>query len=179
MRESRTRSVVLCGLSIAMLAVGAFIVLPFGMVPFTLQTLVLILVVLILKPKEAMAAVGGYLLLGSLGMPIFAGMRGGLGALAGPSGGFLVGFLLGTVIIVVVGTLMHKDEKPSLVFDIATAITIMLASYICGTAWYCIAFGVSVSAALVACVIPFLVPDIVKAAAAVLGARPVRKALGR
>jgi biotin transport system substrate-specific component len=98
---TRTRGLVLSGLSIALLSVGAFITVPFGPVPFTLQTMMLGIVVCILSPKQAVVAVAGYLLLGTLGLPIFAGMRGGIGVLAGPTGGFLVGFLVATVIIAV------------------------------------------------------------------------------
>ncbi len=89
---SRTRSVVLCGLSIALLAVGAAIVVPLGPIPFTAQTLMLFLIMLILTPKEAVIAVAGYLVLGAIGLPIFSAFRGGPGVLLGPTGGFLIGW---------------------------------------------------------------------------------------
>src|SRR6478609_2395324 len=62
-------------------------------VPITLQTLAVILTGLALGPARAFAAVGLYLLLGFAGLPIFSGGRSGLGVLAGPSAGYIIGFL--------------------------------------------------------------------------------------
>ncbi|MDQ0756495.1 biotin transporter BioY [Arthrobacter sp. B3I4] len=81
----------------ALLAASALVAaIPVGGlgVPITLQTLAVMLTGLALGPGRAFAAVGLYLLLGLAGLPIFSGGRGGLGALAGPSAGYLVGFLL-------------------------------------------------------------------------------------
>lgn len=97
--QSRTQMLVLTGLSIALIATGAFITVPLGPVPFTLQTLMVGIVLCLLPPKYAACAVGGYLLLGSLGLPVFSGFRGGIGVLAGPTGGFLIGFFVATLII--------------------------------------------------------------------------------
>lgn len=81
----------------ALIAVSALIAaIPVGGlgVPVTLQTLAVLLTGLALGPSRAFAAVGLYLVLGLAGLPIFSGGRGGLGVLAGPSAGYLFGFLL-------------------------------------------------------------------------------------
>jgi biotin transport system substrate-specific component len=187
MTETRTRSIVLCGLSIALLAAGAFITIPFGPVPFTLQSLVLILLVLILTPKEALAAVGGYLVLGTVGLPIGAGFRGGLSWLLGPTGGFLIGFLVGTALIVLIRQLpmlRKQSQQPAplwrvLGFDSVQALVLIVVYYSFGTLWFVVSTGTPVLAALAACVIPFVIPDLLKAAAALVCAQPVRAALGR
>jgi biotin transport system substrate-specific component len=179
---TRTRSIALCGLSIALLAVGAFISLPLGPVPFTLQTLMLVLVVLILTPGEALVTVGGYLLIGALGLPVFAGMQGGFARLAGPAGGFLIGFFVGTLIISLLRFALAKRTKSfgsSLALDIVVAVVICLASYALGTLWFAVSTGATVEAALAACVLPFVIPDAIKAVAAIACAQPVRIALGR
>ena len=94
-RKSRTRSVAYVGMTVALLAVSAWIALPLGPVPFTLQTFVLAVSLMVLRPSECLAALGAYLLLGAAGVPVFSGMRGGVGVLAGPTGGFLWGYLFG------------------------------------------------------------------------------------
>lgn len=98
----RAESIAYCGLSIALLIVSAWVTVPLGPVPFTLQTMMLVFVVLLLPPREALVSVFGYLALGALGAPVFSGMKGGLASLLGPTGGFIVGFGLGAVAAVLV-----------------------------------------------------------------------------
>jgi biotin transport system substrate-specific component len=200
MSETRTRSLVLCGLSIALLAVGAFITVPFGPVPFTLQSMMLALIVLILRPREALIAVGGYLLLGAIGLPIGAGFKGGLGWLLGPTGGFLLGFFMGTALAVALRVALSgrglrdagahgergaraqsalRARWQTFALDSAQILIIFLVSYACGTFWFAVSTNASIPAALIACVAPFVVPDLLKAAAALTCAYPVRAALGR
>ena len=93
--SARTRSVAFVGLTIAIMAVSAWVTVPLGPIPFTLQMFAVTFAVVVLQPKEAIAAITGYLLLGAVGVPVFSGMRGGIGVLAGPTGGFLWGYLLG------------------------------------------------------------------------------------
>jgi biotin transport system substrate-specific component len=73
--------------------------LPIGPVPFTLQSLVLIVIVLVLNLGPALTAIVGYLILGAIGLPIGAGFKGGIGWLIGPTGGFLFGFLLAVLFV--------------------------------------------------------------------------------
>lgn len=86
-----------CGLSCALLAVSAWVSIPLGPVPFTLQTLVLAMLPGVLAPREAVLTVATYLVLGGVGLPVFSNMMGGIGVLLGPTGGFLWGFLIGMV----------------------------------------------------------------------------------
>ena len=91
----RSESVAFCGLAIALITIGAWVTVPLGPVPFTLQTMVLAFVVLLLPAREAVASVAGYVVLGALGVPVFSGMAGGLAKVMGPTGGFIIGFVLG------------------------------------------------------------------------------------
>ena len=93
--SARTRSVAFVGLAIAIIAVSAWVTVPLGPIPFTLQMFAVTFAIVVLSPKEAIAAITGYLLLGAVGVPVFSGMRGGIGVLAGPTGGFLWGYLFG------------------------------------------------------------------------------------
>lgn len=182
MYNSRIKSIVLCGLCIALIAVGAAIQLPLGPIPFTLQTFMLTFVLLILTPAEALACVGGYLVLGAVGLPVFAGFKGGIGALLGPTGGFLLGFFLAAGVVSLIRILIERrltGMKAFVALDLLLVVVINLVTYAMGTWWFTVATGTTVIAALVACVIPFLLPDIVKAVAALVCAQPVRVALGR
>ena len=71
----RTETVAFCGLAIALLAISAWVTVPLGPVPFTLQTMVLVFVVVLFPPREALVSVFGYLALGAIGVPVFSGMK--------------------------------------------------------------------------------------------------------
>ena len=88
----RTRDLTAAALVVSLLAVSAFITIPLGTVPVTLQVFVVVLASLLLRPGWAVAAMGVYLLMGAAGLPVFAGGLGGFGVLAGPTGGYLIGF---------------------------------------------------------------------------------------
>lgn len=86
--QSRTRSIAYVGLSIAIIAVCSWVTVPIGPIPFTLQMFGIPLVIALLSPIEAITAVFLYVLIGALGVPLFAGFKGGIGVLMGPTGGF-------------------------------------------------------------------------------------------
>jgi biotin transport system substrate-specific component len=172
----------LCGLSIALLSVGAAIQVPLGAIPFTLQTLMLFLLLLVLTPAEAVAAVGGYLVLGAVGLPVFSGLRGGFGVLLGPTGGFLLGYLVAALLVVLLRVLFVRWElgpRLAVALDVLLVAVAAIVYYAAGTWWFAFSTDTSLPAALAACVLPFLVPDVVKAAAAFACAKPIRVALGR
>lgn len=180
--QSRTRSLVLCALSLALTAVLAAIIVPFGPIPFTLQSLMIMLMLLILTPKEAVATIGGYLLLGALGLPVFSGFTGGLGVLLGPTGGFLMGFLVGVVLASLLrGGISRRIKGPRGFFllDIASLMILVLAYYALGLFWFWQISGTTITTAFTLSVLPFLIPDALKAIAAFTCAKPIRAALGR
>lgn len=80
-------------LSTALIAIGAFITIPLGPVPFTLQTLFVILAGLYLKPVYAALSAFLYMVIGLIGIPIFAGFSGGFQSIASPSFGFIISFI--------------------------------------------------------------------------------------
>lgn len=179
MQRSRTRSVVFCGLSIALLAVSAWISLPIGPVPFTLQTAVLVLILCVLTPAEAIVTVAGYLVLGAAGLPLFSSMRGGISVLAGPTGGFLVGFLLGIIAASLLRKLIIDRTGKMLLGDIVGSVILLLFSYGVGLPWLMVEGNMGFVAAFLAAVAPFLIPDTIKTVVAIGVARPVRIGVGR
>ena len=89
----KTRELVLASLMTAATAVLAQIMLPIGPVPFNLAVLGAYLAGCLLEPAWALASMAAYLLLGAFGLPVFAGLSGGPAVLAGPTGGYIVGYL--------------------------------------------------------------------------------------
>ncbi|NTU90103.1 MAG: biotin transporter BioY [Actinobacteria bacterium] len=152
---------------------------PLGPVPFTLQTAVLILCVVLLSPGEALAVVGGYLVLGAIGLPVFSGMRGGFGVILGPTGGFLIGFFLGTGIAAFLRRMLVKRFEKVLPADIIAAVVLLIVSYVCGLLQLMAVAHMGLVPAFLAGIAPFILLDAIKAAVAIGLAVPLRKAIGR
>lgn len=187
----RSTSIAFCALSIAFMAVSAWITIPFGPIPFTLQTLAVMFVLFALRPKEAMAAIAGYLILGALGLPVFSSFRGGIAALVGPTGGFIVGFLIAGAIALAVGALVKdkgvfSSENTKSVFgtpiktgtlarNLAMGVVFLVVLYAFGWAWLMYVGHLSAEAAFVAAVAPFIPIDVLKMLAAVLLAQAVSR----
>ena len=95
MNKLSTKSLILCSLFAALIAVGAFIKIPIPVVPFTLQVLFTTLAGLLLGPKLGAISVGIYLLIGLIGIPVFT-QGGGPSYIFQPTFGYLIGFLIGT-----------------------------------------------------------------------------------
>ena len=150
------------------MAVCAWISIP-GAVPFTLQTMGVFLAVALLGGKRGTLAVLVYLLLGAVGMPVFAGFHGGLGYMLGATGGYIVGFLLSALVMWGIEALLGKNIW-------VLAISMVLGLGVCyafGTAWFMVVYAqktgpIGLGAALGLCVIPYIVPDLVKLALALL-----------
>lgn len=157
----KLRQNTLTALLAAALCVMAPLAVPLGPVPITLATLGVYLAAGLLGPWRGAAAVGLYLLLGGIGVPIFAGFGGGVQQLFGLTGGFLWGYL---PCVVVAGLLMQAHRSAALVPVWLACGTVVL--YGVGSMWYLWQTRVGVGAALVTCVLPCILGDIVKIAVA-------------
>ena len=105
-----------------------------------------------------------YVILGAAGLPVFSGFRAGPGVLAGPTGGYIVGFIL-------IPAIMLVFEKRSKTIKLLSAIAALFICYAFGTVWYAVIYmgsgqSISIAAILIACVIPFILPDLLKIAIA-------------
>ncbi|WP_281653702.1 biotin transporter BioY [Eggerthella sinensis] len=186
MGASRTRSIAFVGLTIAIMGVSAWVAIPFGPVLLTLQMFALMFAIMVLTPKQCMAAVLGYLVLGAIGLPMFSGMRGGIGMLAGPTGGYLWGYVLGALAALAVraalrrvtGGEAQKTVGPkAFAIDMAVCLAFIVITYVCGCFQYALVTGVDLAAAFAVTIAPFAIPDVLKAVAAVLCAQAVKRAL--
>ncbi len=108
MKIKRTRNLILCALFVALIAVGAFIRIPVPVVPFTLQFLFTMLAGLLLGPRLGAASVGIYIVLGLVGLPVFA-EGGGFSYIFKPSFGYIIGF---AVAAYVTGAIANRVARP-------------------------------------------------------------------
>ena len=174
---SRSRSIAFTALSIAIMAVSAWITVPIGPVPFTLQMFAVTFAIIVLMPRQAIAAITGYLVLGALGIPVFSGMRGGIGVLMGPTGGFLWGYLIGVSAAVFVLSQFRRHGIDNFAVGVLSGIIFTLIAYVCGWFQYMFVADVGPVESLLVTVAPFIVVDIIKVVAATAAARAVIKAV--
>lgn len=164
----KTQSLIYIALMAVIITICSWISIP-GPVPFTLQTFAVFTALLLLGTKDGLISIIVYLLLGAVGVPVFSGFRGGIGHLAGPTGGYLIGFL---VMGFVFGIVRHFIKHP-LVSAITASILGLAACYAFGTIWFVIVYSgtnsaITYGAALSMCVLPFIIPDAVKMVLAII-----------
>lgn len=169
--RSHTKYIALIAVFTALLAVCAQISLPLY-VPVTLQTFAVCLTAAALDIKGAMASVSAYILLGAFGAPVFSGFRGGFSVIAGPTGGYIVGFLL-TALCVCAAVKLFGDGFFVLVSSMAAG---ALLCCVFGTVWFMlITPGKGLLEVLSLCVFPFIIPDALKILLAAVIARRLRR----
>lgn len=158
MNKSKSYSIVLIGLFVAIMAVCAWVSIPMVPIPVTLQTMGVFITASILGAKKGTVSIIIYILLGAIGLPVFSNFTGGFGVLLSHTGGFIIGFILITII-----TGFITEHFQSKIYTSIIAMTLgLVACYSIGTLWYCIYASVDIFTALLVCVVPFLIGDAVK-----------------
>jgi biotin transport system substrate-specific component len=148
--------------------------LPFTPVPITGQTFGVLLVGAALGSKRGAAALITYLVLGTIGLPFFAGGASGLNILIGATGGYLIGFVIAAYVLGLLAERgLERNVRTSLLpFLIGTVII-----YVCGVAWLAVVLG-NFSKAIAAGLLPFLIGDMIKLLAASLALPAAWKLVG-
>jgi biotin transport system substrate-specific component len=170
--NSKTHLYILCGIFAALTAVCSVISLPlpFTPVPVSLGTLAVFMAGGILGAKFGAVSQVVYILLGAVGLPVFAGFRAGASVLVGPTGGYILGYAATAFIVGLICTRL-KNSRPGLrgaaVLAVSMALGI-LACYAIGTAWFIYSTNTPFLAALGMCVFPFIPGDALKIAAAAI-----------
>ena len=160
--ESKSRKIAYTALLAALLCVLSPFALPIGPVPISLGLLAVYIVSSLIGLPYGLAATGIFVALGAIGVPVFTGFTGGFAKIAGPTGGYIVGYLPCSLII---GLLVDAFEKKLWVYPLAfLAGTAVLYAF--GTAWFMLTAHVKIAHALTVCVLPFLLGDALKMAAA-------------
>jgi biotin transport system substrate-specific component len=169
------RRMVLASLMAALTAVGAYIHVPIGPVPIVLSTLFVILSGLLLGSRWGSASMGLYLLVGAIGMPVFAGGKGGLAHFFGPTGGYLFGYVLASWIT----GFVSEQSRGLLLLDILAVLIGSFVIYGLGIPWLKLVTQMSWTKTLTVGLVPFLIGDAIKASVAIILARSVRPILKR
>lgn len=168
---------VLIAISAALITVCSWISIPLGPVPFTLQTMGILAVMLTCGGRRGTIAILVYLAMGACGLPVFAGFKGGIASLAGPTGGFLIGFIIAALVFwllekLIFGKLMNSTVK-TWIFGALNSLVFEIVLYTVGVIWFMTVYAaqtgpVGLGTVMTMCVIPFIIPDAVKLIAAVV-----------
>ena len=174
-QRSKTYDIVYIAVFAVIMAICSWISIP-AAVPFTLQTFGVFIAVGVLGGKRGSLSVLVFILLGAIGIPVFANFSGGIGVLAGPTGGYIIGFLFSALLMWAMEKLLGKKS----VMQIVSMIAGLIVCYAFGTVWFVIVYGrmngpIGFTAALASCVVPFIIPDIIKIALAYVLSRKLRK----
>ena len=173
--KSKTYDMVYIAIFAVLMAICSWISIPME-VPFTLQTFGVFIAVGILGGKRGTLSVLVYILLGAVGVPVFAGFSGGIGVLFNTTGGYIIGFLFSALIMWGIEKLFGR--KP--VVQILSMLAGLAVCYTFGTVWFMIVYSsangaVGLGVVLGWCVIPFIIPDLVKIGLAFVVSRKLRQ----
>ena len=176
-RRAGVRDLTYIGIMVAFMAVCSWISIPTA-VPFTMQTFAVFLAVGVFGGRRGTMAVLVYILLGAVGMPVFAGFSGGIGVLVGLTGGYIAGFVLTALIM---WGMERAFGRKTAVFW-CSAVLGLMACYAFGTFWYLFMYArtaepVGIMTVLGWCVIPFVIPDLLKITLAAAMSKRLGKAV--
>ncbi len=162
-----------CALMAALMCVLGPMSIQIGPIPVSFTNLVIYLAVYLLGMKGSTISCLVYLILGAVGLPVFSGYAGGLAKLAGPTGGYLIGFIFMALIS---GFVMEKS-RANAVITVLGMIAATLVDYIFGTIWFVLQMDCTLWYALTVCVFPFILVDLAKILVATALGKAVRLAL--
>ena len=172
----KVRNMALCALFAALLTLCAWISIPVADIAFTLQSMGIALVLWLLGGKRGSLAILVYLLLGAVGLPVFSGFQGGLGALLGVTGGYLLGFLIWAVLYWLLTAFGPKTDR----FCLLAMVLGLIVCYAFGSIWFMRLYlqngnGVGLGFILLKCVVPYIIPDAAKLTAAWLLSKRLKR----
>ena len=158
MNKSKTKDLAAVSLCSALMCVCSWIQFP-SAVPFTLQTFAVFFIALTFGTKKALTSTVIYILLGAVGLPVFSGFQGGIGALLGATGGFVLGFIPSVIIV----SLLARKFAKSFLSSAVCCLPGLAICYVSGLLWYVFVYGGgNLKSAFFVCVLPFIVPDVLK-----------------
>ena len=157
-KKLTTYQMAVTALMAAALCVLGPLSVPIGAIPISLSNFVICLTAWLLGPKFGTLSVAVYLLIGLVGVPVFSGYGAGIAKLAGPTGGYLVGYLL---LAFIGGLFIEKSKGQPVIAGIGLVLG-DAACYVLGTIWFMILTGADLVSALGWCVLPYLPGDAVK-----------------
>ena len=171
----KVKDMTLTAVMAALICIAGPLTIAVGPVPLSLATFAVYLAGTVLGKKWGTAAVGLYLLIGIIGVPVFSGFSGGFQKLAGVTGGYLIGYLPCALFSGLGAEQAEKEGRKWILPAMMVLGTVIL--YVIGTAWFMIQTGNALGAALGLCVLPFLPGDAAKILAVTLLFEPVGRAV--
>lgn len=175
MKRTTVYQMTTMALMAALMCVVGPMSVPIGPIPISFTNFVIYLAVWLLEGQSAAVSYCVYLLIGVVGLPVFSGYSGGLGKLAGPTGGYLIGFIFMAMIC----SLVTQRTDYHAAFSMAGMVAATAVAYAFGTVWFMIQAKASLGYSLVTCVLPFVPGDLVKIAVAGMLGMTVRRGLLR
>ena len=175
--RSRTYDVAYIGIFTALIAICSWISIP-AAIPFSLQTFAVFLSVSVLGGKRGTLAVVAYVLMGAIGIPVFAEFTGGIGIILRSTGGYIIGFIFSALVMWLMESLFGRKiwvQGISMVLG-------LIACYAVGTAWFMFVYmrdtgAVGLTTVLGWCVVPFVIPDALKIVLALMLSSALKKPL--
>jgi len=170
-RVTEIKKIILCSILIALVIVGSYLSLPIGPVPIVLQNFFILLLALILPWRLTAISIAAYLVMGLVGMPVFAGGAGGYVHFTSPSAGYLLGYFPAAVL----ASLIANSGKAHPVKDMASALVFLTIVYVLGVSWLMIKLHFPLAKGLAAGFTPFILIDAIKAVLAIAMIQFIRK----
>ncbi|WP_297713489.1 biotin transporter BioY [Clostridium sp.] len=166
--KEKTLDIIYCGIFATITAILSQIAIPMpGGVPLTLQTFAVSLVGILLGSRKGFISMSVYVLMGAIGLPVFSGFSAGVGAIVGPTGGFILSFPIMSFII---GLVCERTDNKVIIF-----LGMLIAStpnYLVGAIQFSLVTSTSIYNAFLVTVLPFILVGIIKAAlATIIGSR--------
>lgn len=160
--KTKTLDLVYTAMGVTLICVCSWINIPMT-VPFTLQTFAIPAVLLILSGKRGTIATIVYVIMGAIGIPVFAGFTGGVGIILGNTGGYIIGFIL-MALIYLMAEKIFGEKKTVKIISLTAG---LLVCYAFGTAWFMYIYlkntgEVGLFTVLTWCVLPYIIPDLIK-----------------
>ena len=167
-KRNKTKDIALCGLFVALITVCSWISIPLT-VPVTMQTFAIFLCAGLLGTKRGLIVTLCWIIMGTIGVPVFANFQGGPQVIMGPLGGYIVGFV---ITVLIVGITCDKVGRKPVVMGAAMFVGLVLC-YAIGTVWFMYMYAksagaISLGATLSMCIFPFVIPDVAKLVIAVI-----------
>ena len=181
MKQSKATDFILPAFCAVIMTVCSWIYIP-SAIPFTLQTFAVFLVTALFGAKCGLISLIIYIALGLVGVPVFSGFNSGFGVISGPTGGYIIGFIF----IPIIYYIFNKIFKGSVVVDFSALLIGLIVCYAFGSAWFVLVYnktgGIGIIKTLSLCVVPFIIPDLIKLSLAIVISRktkPIIKKMDR
>lgn len=162
MTNKKIKQLVVDAMFIALLVVSSFISIPINQIPYTLQTLVVFIILLTLPLKDSMLIFVIYLIMGLIGLPVFSGFTSGIT----PTLGFIIGFIILPIIYKILNIIIKIKNQN--ILNIINLFICLLILNVIGTLFYMFIMNLDFLSSLLICVVPFILIDVIKILASIL-----------